>query len=85
MTGTTSLNLAGEPGEESMARGESSKASEEEGVVATLAAALRIDAAAEYGEGEAWVVAEAVMPGTETGSCIFASFTIFDTQFFSLF
>ena len=69
MTGTTSLSLAGEPGEDGRARGESSTFSEEGRVVATLAT-LRIDEAAEYGKGEAWVVAEAVMPGTQTGSCL---------------
>ena len=80
MTGTTSLSLAGEAGEEGRARGESSKASEEEGVVATLAA-LRIEEAAENEEGEAWVVmAAAVMPGTRIGSCI-ASSTFFERSF----
>ena len=83
MTGTTSLSLAGEPGEEGRALGESTRASEEEGMLAILFAALGIDEAPEYGEDRPWVVAEAVMPGTETGSCIFASFTTFDTQFFS--
>ena len=66
MTGTTSFSLAGEPGDDGRARGESSRFSEGGCVVGTL----RFDAAAEYGLGEAWVVAEAVMPATQTGSCM---------------
>ncbi len=63
VTGTTSLILAGEPGEEGSARGEGSEASEN---VAAEEAAFRIEEAAEYGEGDTWVVLEAVMPGTLT-------------------
>ena len=65
VTGTTSLILAGEPGEEGSARGEGSEASENVNVAAEEAA-FRIEEAAEYGEGDTWVVLEAVMPGTLT-------------------